>query len=317
MTVVHVLTWVARRIGVTAALLAGLLVVSFLLLHLVPGDPAVRVAGLNATPEQVMAVRQRLGLDQPIHRQFVDYVAHVFQFDFGRSFQTGEPVTEVIGSRFGVTLRLAVAGIVVTMSVGVIIGLVMGALTREGRRRGTEASFALGTSLVGAVPEYVMGTLLALVFAVVLGWLPVAGLADPAGLILPTIAVSLAPTAVLSRIVRVETLAVLAQEYTRAAWAKRLRPLWVYGMHVLPNALTAALTIGGLVFAGLLGGTVVVENVFALPGLGSKLVESVMARDYPVVQAVILLLGAAIVLVNSCVEAAVKLLDPRVRTATP
>ncbi|MFD0891084.1 ABC transporter permease, partial [Streptosporangium algeriense] len=168
----HVLTWAARRIGVLAALLAGLLVMSFLLLHLVPGDPAIRVAGLNATPEQVVEVRRRLGLDQPLHRQFLDYAAHVFRLDFGRSFRTGEPVTEVIGSRLGVTLRLASAGIAVTMAAGLVTGLVMGALTREGRRRRTETAFALGTSLVGAVPEYVTGALLALVFAVVLGWLP-------------------------------------------------------------------------------------------------------------------------------------------------
>ncbi|WP_283139225.1 ABC transporter permease [Rhizohabitans arisaemae] len=308
------LSWIARRLAVTAGVLAGLLVASFLLLHLVPGDPAVRVAGLNATPEQVAAVRHELGLDQPVHRQFLAYAGQVARLDFGDSFQTGEPVTEVIGSRLGVTLQLALAGIAVTMFTGVALGVLMGVLTRDGRRRGTEAAFAMGTSLVGAIPEYVVGALLALVFAVGLGWLPVAGLADPAGLVLPTLAVSLAPIAVLSRIVRVETLTVLATEYVRAARAKRLSTLRVYGVHVLPNALTAALTVGGLVFAGLLGGAVVVENVFALPGLGSQLVQSVSARDYPVVQAAILLLGVSIVTVNTCVEGVLKLLDPAART---
>ncbi|PZG41511.1 ABC transporter permease [Spongiactinospora gelatinilytica] len=307
---------ILSRLGTMAALLAALLVASFLLLHLVPGDPAVRIAGLNATPEQVAAVRHRLGLDLPLHRQFAEYVMDGLRLDFGRSFRTGEPVTGVIGGSLGVTLRLAAMGITLTMLTGVALGIAMAALTREGRRPGVETAFTTGTSLVGAVPEYVTGAVLALVFAVGLGWLPVAGLADPAGLVLPAVAVSLAPVCVLARVIRVETLAVLAHDYVRTARAKRLHPVIVYGRHVLPNALTSALTVGGLIFAGLLGGAVVIENVFALPGLGSQLVQSVMARDYPVVQVVIMLLGASIVVVNSCVDGALRLLDPRTRTVS-
>jgi len=167
------------------------------------------------------------------------------------------------------------------------------------------------TSVGGALPEFLASTFLAFVFAIWLRWLPVAGADERAAIVLPALAISLRPISVLSRIVRVETLNVLAQDYMRTARSKRLPPRLLYLRHALPNVLTAALTIGGLLFTGLLGGAVIVENVFAWPGLGTAVVQAVLNRDYPVIQGVILMLGMAVVLVNTLVDILLGVVDPR------
>lgn len=306
---VRITGFVAPKVARLVAVLSGLLVATFLLLHMTPGDPAVRVAGLNATPQRLADVRHELGLDRPPPAQFLTYVGNVAKWRFGTSFQTGEPVSSIIASRLPVTLEIVVGAMVLTFAFGIGIGVWMAAITREGRHRRVESAFSAGTSLLGSIPEYVVGTALVLVFAVWLGLLPVAGNVTWQGYVLPVVAVAFAPTAVVARIVRVETLDVLAQNYVRTARAKRLSVLRTYGLHVLPNSLTGALTVGGLIFASLLGGTVVVENVFAVPGLGSSLVQAVQVRDYPLVQVTVLVLGFSIVVVNLCVEAALSVLD--------
>ncbi len=300
---------VLRKVAGLVTVLSGLVVATFLLLHLTPGDPAVRVAGLNATPQRLADIRHQFGLDRPMPDQFLAYVGDIVTGRSGTSFQTGEPVNAIIADRLPVTLRLVVGAVLLTFVVGTALGVWMAALTREGRRRRVESSFSTVTSLLGAIPEYVVGAALVLVVAVWWGLLPVAGTADWRGYVLPIVAVAFAPTAVLARIVRVETLGVLAENYVRTARAKQLPALRVYGRHVLPNSLTGALTVGGLIFASLLGGTVVVENVFAAPGLGSSLVQAVQVRDYPLVQGTVLVLGCAIVLVNFAVEAVLGVLD--------
>lgn len=306
---VRITGFVAPKVARLVAVLSGLLVATFLLLHMTPGDPAVRVAGLNATPQRLADVRHELGLDRPLPAQFLTYVGNVAKWRFGTSFQTGEPVSSIIASRLPVTLEIVVGAMVLTFAFGIGIGVWMAAITREGRHRRVESAFSAGTSLLGSIPEYVVGTALVLVFAVWLGLLPVAGNVTWQGYVLPVVAVAFAPTAVVARIVRVETLDVLAQNYVRTARAKRLSVLRTYGLHVLPNSLTGALTVGGLIFASLLGGTVVVENVFAVPGLGSSLVQAVQVRDYPLVQVTVLVLGFSIAVVNLCVEAALSVLD--------
>ncbi|WP_067895529.1 ABC transporter permease [Actinomadura chibensis] len=301
--------FVAPKVAHLMAVLSGLVVATFLLLHLTPGDPAVRVAGLNATPQRLADVRHDLGLDRPLLAQFASYIGDVARWRLGNSFQTGEPVSSIIAARLPVTLEIVVGAMALTFGIGIGIGVWMAAITREGRHRRVESGFSATTSLLGSIPEYVVGTVLVLVFAVWLGLLPVAGAVSWQGYVLPVLAVAFAPTAVLARIVRVETLDVLAQNYVRTARAKHLSVLRTYGLHVLPNSLTGALTVGGLIFASLLGGTVVVENVFAVPGLGSSLVQAVQVRDYPLVQVTVLVLGFSIVVVNLCVEAALSMLD--------
>ncbi len=303
--------FLVRRLAELFAVLLCLVVASFLLVRVVPGDPARRVAGIDATAEQVEAMRESLGLNGPLHVQFLNYVSQLARLDFGYSFNTREPVIKVIGDRFPLTAQLAAVSILLIMAFAVPLGIAMGSLTREGRHRKLELVFMAVTGTVGALPEYLTATLLALVFAVVLHLLPVAGASDPRSVILPALAISLRPIATVSRIVRVETLNVLAQDYIRTARSKRLPERLIYFRHTMPNVMTAALTIGGLIFAGLLGGAVIVENVFAWPGLGTVIVQAVLIRDYPIVQGVTLLFGIIVVAMNTAVDVLIGVLDSR------
>jgi peptide/nickel transport system permease protein len=294
-----------------ASVLAALMLACFLLVHLVPGDPALRVAGLDATPEDVANVRHTLGLDLPLSQQFVNYVTGIARLDFGKSFVTREPVAQVIADRLPKTLELAITAMLLVIGASLPLGMVAAALTRDDRNRAFDVAFTAATSTMSALPNFLSATFLAFLFAVWLRWLPAAGATQWSSVILPAVAVGLRPLAELARIVRVEMLNALAQDYVRTARGKRL-PRWlIYLRHVLPNVLTGALTLGGLLFAGLIAGTVVVENVFAWPGLGTALVQGILARDYPVVQGITLLLGFAVVTVNTSVDAALTLLDPR------
>ena len=306
-----------RRAGSLGIVLAALLFASFLIVRLIPGDPARTIAGLDASQEDVQRIRVALGLDKPLLVQFATYARRAVRLDFGRSFVTNEPVTTLIGDRLPKTVQLAAVALLLVMVLSVPLGMAAGAFTREGRHRRAEVMFAAVTSAGGALPEFLASTFLAFVFAVWLQWLPVAGSDERLAIVLPAVAISLRPIAVLARIVRVETLNVLAQDYIRTARSKRLPARLLYLRHTLPNVLTAALTIGGLLFTGLLGGAVIVENVFAWPGLGTAVVQGVLSRDYPVIQGVILMLGIAVVLVNTLVDVLLGLVDPRsvIRTA--
>ncbi len=307
---------ILRRLGrlaaETAGVLAGLLVAVFLLVHLVPGDPARRIAGIEASGAEVEALRVELGLDKPLAVQFLNHVRTLATGDLGRSFLTREPVAKVIADRLPKTLYLAAVSVALMLAVAVPLGLVAAGLTWGNRNRPVDLGFTLLTSVMGALPPFLLATFLAFIFAVWLGLLPVAGAGRWSSVILPAFAIALRPMAELARIIRVETLNVLAQDYIRTARAKRPRPARLYGVHVLPNVLTAALTLGGLIFAHLIGGTVVIENVFAWPGLGTALVQAILARDYPTVQGVILLLGCFIIAVNAAVDLLLALIDPRV-----
>lgn len=300
-----------RRTASLGIVLAALLVASFLIVRLIPGDPARTIAGFDASREEVDSVRQALGLDRPLLTQFVVYARNALRLNFGESFVTSEPVTKIIADRLPETGQLALVALVLVLLLSVPLGMIAGALTREGRNRGAEVAFTTVTSIGGALPEFLASTFLAFIFAVWLRWLPVAGADTSAAIILPALAISIRPIAILSRIVRVETLNVLAQDYIRTARSKRLPARLLYLRHTLPNVLTAALTIGGLLFTGLLGGAVIVENVFAWPGLGTAVVSAVLARDYPVIQGVILMLGIAVVLVNTLVDILLGIVDPR------
>lgn len=300
------------RVGATTGgVLAALVVASFLLVALAPGDPARRIAGLDASAQQVAQLRRDLGLDEPLPQRFVAHVAGLARGDLGRSWATREPVARVIADRLAKTVWLAATAVAAMLAVAVPLGLAVAGLTAGGRRRWLDLGFTAVTSALGALPGLLVATVLAYVFALQLRWLPVAGASSWQAVILPAAAIALRPLCELARIVRVETLGVLAADYIRTARAKRLGKLRLYARHVLPNVLTAALTLGGLIFAHLIGGAVVIENIFAWPGLGTALVQAVIARDFPVVQGVVLLLGAVVILVNAGVDAALALLDPR------
>jgi peptide/nickel transport system permease protein len=302
---------VARRLLGLVAVLFAVMVAVFFMVKLVPGDPIVGSFGSEITPDQLHRLRHELNLDEPVYTQFWDYMRNAARLDFGRSFQNSQPVGELVRQRIGVSLQLAVAALIIVLVVSIPLGLIAGALTREGRNRKLELGFAGTTSVLGSIPDYLTATVLAFLFAVHFRIFPVAGADSAKALVLPAIAVALAPTMTLARIVRVETLNVLAQDYIRTARSQRLPARLIYSRHVLPNVLTAALTIGGLILASVIGGAVIVEAVFNRPGLGSALVASVINKDYPVVQGVTLVLAACVVVINTVVDLLLGFFDPR------
>lgn len=301
----------ARRFGRLLVSVWVLVTAAFGMIHLIPGDPVRAALGPTATQELVDARRAALGLDQPLWQQYVDYLRGLFTGDLGVSMNSGLPVTDILGDRLPPTLELAVLAFALALLVSVPLGLGFAVLTRGGRRRPLELGFTSTSVVLAAIPEFLLAVALVWIFSVNLGWAPVAGRDGAASYVLPVVALALAPAAILSRIVRVETLTVLRADYVRTARAKRLPARTVYFRHALPNALTAAITLGGLLLGALVAGTVLVENVFAWPGLGSTIVSSILAKDYPVVQGVVLVYGIGVLVVNLLVDVALAVLDPR------
>jgi peptide/nickel transport system permease protein len=256
-------------------------------------------------------VRSDLGLDRPWPEQFVTYVGKLLRGDMGESYRLRQSVWQVIQVRTGQSLTIAAAAVGLVLLLSIPTGMLAGAFTQDGRHKRGEVVFTALTSVLGAIPEYLAGTFLAFVFAVWLRLLPVAGAADAQSVVLPAVALAIRPTALLARIVRLETLNVLATDYIRTARSKRLPARLIYARHALPNVVTAALTLGGILFAGIIGGAVVVENVFERPGLGTTLVAAVLARDYPLVQASVLMLGLVVVVINAIVDVLLAAIDPR------
>jgi peptide/nickel transport system permease protein len=309
-------TWtqfVVRRLLNLVLVLGVLVVCDFFILRLIPGDPAEIMAGVTGAQDQVQLIRKELGLDLPLYLQMLNYAGNLLHGNLGHSFLTNQPVTEVISQRIGSSVSLAGLALALVLLLGIPTGMVLGALTREDRHRRLELAFTSTTSVVGSMPEYFVATLLAFIFGLELRLLPIAGSGDLSTLVLPTAAIVIRPIAVLARVVRVETLNVLAQDYVRTARSKRLPARVVYLRHVLPNVVTAALTISGILFAQLIGGAIVIENVFARNGLGTTLVTAVVNRDYPVIQGVILVLGVIVVVVNAVIDVVIAILDPRSR----
>ncbi|HET6507606.1 MAG TPA: ABC transporter permease [Baekduia sp.] len=310
------LGWIGRRLVQLALGVVFVATAAFFILRLLPGDPARTIAGVDARPETVAHLRASLGLDRSLPAQYVSYLGDVARLDFGQSFSSHRDVTALIGDRLLGTLLLAGLACAVMLVVGVAVGMVAGAATEGGRRPRVEMAFGFGNGLLASLPEFVTGVFLVYVFGVTLGWLPIAGRGGPDSWVLPVLALAIAPTAALARIVRLETVRVLATDYVRAARGHRLPARLLYLRHALPNLLTSALTIGGLLFAGLLGSTVVVENVFAWPGLGTLVVEAIETRDYPVIEGAVFVLGVMVLVINTLVDAALAWLDPRLLTET-
>jgi peptide/nickel transport system permease protein len=305
------LRFALRRSGRLLVSVWVLVTAAFLMLHLIPGDPVRAALGPTASAELVAARRTALGLDAPLWLQYARYVRGLFTGEMGTSLTSGLPVSSIIGDRLLATVEIAVYAFGLAVLVAVPLGLGMAVLTRGGRRRRAELGFTGTSVVVAAVPEFLLAVGLVYVFGVRLGWVPVAGQSGPASYVLPVMALALGPAAVLARIVRVETLTVLQADFIRTARAKRLPDRLVLARHALPNALTATLTLGGLMLSSLVVGTVLVESVFAWPGLGSSMVASIVGRDYPVAQGVVLVYGAGVLLVNLLVDVALALLDPR------
>jgi len=272
----------------------------------------VRAAlGVRADESLVRETRAELRLDEPVTTQFVDYVRGMLRGDFGTSIATRQPVSDVLDQRLPSTLDLAMAAFIVTLACALPIGLLVGIACRNGRRPLLGLSFSGVAGFFSVVPEFLLAVGMVFVFGVSLGWLPVAGADGASSYLLPVAALAAAPTAVLARLVRIETEAAFQEGYVQTARAKRLPARTIYIKHVLPNALTSALTVGGLIFGGLIAGTVLVEDVFSWPGLGSTMVSSIVGKDYPVVQAIVLVYGTGVLMVNLVVDLLLVWVDPR------
>lgn len=306
--------WVAfarRRLGRFVVSVWVLITASFAMIHLIPGDPVRATLGLTAPAALVAKRREMLGLNDPLVVQYLNYFKNLAVGDLGISTRSGLPVAGIIADRLPPTLLLAVLAFAVIVVLSLPLGIVTAIFTQRGRRRGGELTFTSVTGVVAAIPEFLFAVGLVFVFAVTVQVFPAAGRSGPVSYVLPVTALAAGPTAALARIVRVEALRVLDQDYVRTARAKRLRPRLVYLRHALPNMVTASLTIGGLLLSGLIGGTVLVENIFAWPGLGTAIVSSITNKDYSLVQGVVLVYGLLVLLVNLGVDVLLAILDPR------
>ena len=313
-TAVHERPWVRfglRRTGRLVVSLWVLVTASFAMIHLIPGDPVRGAMGPTAPADLVAARRESLGLNDPLLTQYLDYLKGLVTGDLGTSLGSQLPVSEVVSQRLPATLALAVLAFLAAVAVAIPLGVTMGVLTRRGHGRRTELGFTTTTVVVATIPDFMVGVALVYVFGVHLGWLPVAGNDTPSAYLLPVVALAVGPAAILARIVRVEMVGVLEADFVRTARAKRLPPHRIYLGHALPNAVTAALTLCGLLLSAMVAGTVLVENVFAWPGLGTTIISSILTKDYPVVQAIVLVYGVGVLVINTVVDVALALLDPR------
>lgn len=308
--------YILRRIAAVIPVMAVVAVVVFLLIHLSPGDPAAVIAGDNATADDVEKIRQNLGLDKPLLQQFGIWVAHIATGDLGTSIATQMPVSQLIGQRMGPTLSIAIF----TMLFAVIAAVPLGVLAAWNAGRWLDRLVMVGAVCAFSVPVFLIGYSLVYGFSIKLGWLPVQGYKPlSAGvapylrhLVLPCLSLGLVYMALLTRMTRATMLEALSEDYIRTARAKGLSAAPVV-WHALKNAANPIVTTIGVGVALLIGGVVVTETVFAIPGLGQLTVDAVLSRDFPVIQGVILLFSVVYVLINLLIDLSYVLLDPRIR----
>jgi ABC-type dipeptide/oligopeptide/nickel transport system permease component len=301
--------YLARRLLLLVPTLFGVTLITFLMLRLAPGDPVAIMLGEFASGERVAQLRQELGLDRPLPVQYLKFAERALRGDLGTSIRSRRAVADEIKDRFPSTLRLTLTAITFAACAGVPIGIVAATTKRP-----TVDSAAMGFALLGlSMPTFWSGLLLILFFSLRLGWLPISETEGFRGLILPAIALAAPASAVLARITRSSMLEVLRHEYVRTARSKGLAERLVVYRHALRNALIPVLTIVGLQFGAQLAGAVIVESVFARPGLGRLAVSAILARDFPMVQGIVLVVACMYVFVNLSVDAAYAALDPRIR----
>ena len=303
------LRYFVRRLLLAIPVLIGVATLVFSLIHLVPGDPAQAMMGDGASPQDVAELRKTLGLDQPLLTQYASFLRHAIKGDLGVSFRTGQPVTQMVVERMPATAELAIA----SMSVAIVIARPLGIVAAV--FRGTAADYgAMTFALAGvSIPNFWLGPLLAIVFSVELGWLPVSGRGTVAHLVLPAISLGLALAAILARMTRASLLDELNELYVRAARARGVSRAMSITTHALRNSMVPLLTIIALQFGAVLTGAVITETIFAWPGIGRLLIQSIGFRDYPMVQGCILLIAVTYVTVNLITDLMYGVLDPRIR----
>ena len=306
------LQFLIRRLLLLIPMLLGVSLVTFVMIHLVPGDPVATLMGTAVNGAAgLQQERHELGLDQPLPVQYVRYAGHALHGDLGTSIRSGRPVLSEIGDRLPATLALTLTAMAIAIVLGVGIGTVAAA-TRSRLLAGS----AMMLSILGiSLPTFWLGLLLIDVFALNLRWFPVLGNTTFRGLILPAITLGLPAAAVLARVTRGGLAEVLHQDYIRTARAKGLRRSRVVVRHALRNGLIVVLTVAGLQFGGLLAGSIIVESVFSRPGLGSLVVSAILNSDYPVIQGVVLIFAVIYVVINAALDILYGIVNPRIRVS--
>jgi peptide/nickel transport system permease protein len=303
------LNYLIKRLFSAVFVLLGITTLVFLLIHLVPGDPIEVMLGETARPADREALRHALGLDLPILQQWWQYLTGIAHFDLGASLHSKRAVSQLLIERIPATAVLSI----VSMLIAVVIALPLGILAAV-YKDSIWDRLSMMTAMLGvSIPNFVMGPLLILIFSLWLGWFPVSGKEGFSSLILPAFTLGTALAAILSRMVRASMLEVIQEDYIRAARARGLSEVRVLGIHALRNAALPVITILGMQFGALLAGAVITETIFAWPGIGQLMIESIQKRDYPVVQACVLLISFTYVLVNLLTDFLYTSLDPRVK----
>ncbi len=303
------LRYLLRRLLLTVPVLLGVATLVFALIHLVPGDPAQAMLGESASPDDVARLRTNLGLDKPLLAQYGAFLAGVGRGDLGKSFRTGQPVAQEIGRRLGDTAILALCA----MAVAIVIAIPLGILAAVFRGRFVDHA-AMTLALVGiSIPSFWLGPLLAILFAVQLGWLPVSGSGTPLHVILPAITLGTALAAILARMTRSSVIEELRELYVLAARSRGLSQSRAVVRHAFRNSLIPVVTIIGLQFGAVLTGTIITETIFGWPGVGRLLITAINTRDYPLVQGCILFISVTYVAMNLITDLTYGFLDPRIR----
>ena len=301
--------YLVRRLVLTIPVLLGVATLVFALIHLVPGDPAQAMLGEGASQEEIQRLRTSLGLDRPLLAQYTGFLGGLVRGDLGTSFRYNTPVTQQITSRLGNTAKLALAA----MLVAILFAIPLGIIAAVFRGRAPDHA-AMTLALAGiSMPNFWLGPLLAILFAVYLGWLPVSGTGSLAHLVLPAITLGAALSAILARMTRASLLEELRELYVLAARARGLSGARAVLRHAFRNSLIPVVTIIGLQFGAVLTGTIITETIFAWPGLGRLLIQAINFRDYPLVQGCILFIAVTYVLMNLLTDLTYGLLDPRIR----
>lgn len=306
------LNYLIKRLCGAVLVLFGITTLVFLLIHLVPGDPVEVMLGEAARPADREALRHALGLDLPLWQQWWQYLSGIVQLDLGESLHSKRAVSQLLIDRIPATAILSIASMFIAITISVPLGIIAAVYKDSIWDR-----LAMMTAMLGvSVPNFVMGPILIIVFALWLGWFPVSGNDGMISLVLPALTLGTALSAILSRMIRASMLQVLQEDYIRAARARGLKEVQVLIRHALRNAALPVITILGMQLGALLTGAVITETIFAWPGIGQLMIESIQKRDYPIVQACVLLISVTYVLVNLMTDLLYTTLDPRVKLDT-
>lgn len=301
--------FILKRLCTLIPVLIIVSILVFLMVHVMPGDPARIMAGDTATEQDVEKIRTAYGFDRPLYEQYFRYMGKALKGDFGTSFRTGRPVAQEIAIRFPNTMLLAVAAIVISIVVGIAIGLISAT-----KRNSIFDNVSMVLALVGlSIPPFYLGLMLMLIFCVILKWLPITAEVSLISMILPSMTLSARSLATIARMTRSSMLEVMSQDYILTAKAQGFGSRKVIFGHALKNAMNSIVTVAGIQFGTLLGGSVITEKVYGWPGLGELVITAIKARDFPVVQTTILVIAVSFVVVNLLVDVLYVLINPRIK----